>query len=154
MLQELLYLGPKQRLRRLLTTICVQNLHRATPATFRTQIEQGLLKMCEIKQPIRKRHWKSEIFQDPNWAIWTHLEQPKFRFKTKWKIWTLFEPKYKNFKCLLKIEGSPENFLNIKRLMPITSPLKQYHFHTILFWWHSPFKSIENLDYTVIIWNF
>ncbi len=42
MLQELLYLGPEQRLRRLLSSICVQNLYRATPATFRTQIEQWL----------------------------------------------------------------------------------------------------------------
>jgi hypothetical protein len=44
MLKELLYLGPEQRLRRLLSSICVQNLNRATPA----------MKMWEIKQPIRK----------------------------------------------------------------------------------------------------
>jgi hypothetical protein len=43
-------------LRRLLSSICFQNLYRATPATFRTQIEQWLLKMHEIKQPIRKSH--------------------------------------------------------------------------------------------------
>jgi hypothetical protein len=39
MLQELLYLGPEQRLRRLLSSICVRNQYRATPATFRTQID-------------------------------------------------------------------------------------------------------------------
>jgi hypothetical protein len=38
MLQKLLYLGPEQRLRRLFSSICVQNLYRATPAKFRTQI--------------------------------------------------------------------------------------------------------------------
>jgi hypothetical protein len=42
MLQELLYLRPEQRLRRQLSSICVQNLYRATPATFRTQIDQWL----------------------------------------------------------------------------------------------------------------
>jgi hypothetical protein len=41
MLQELLYLGPEQKLRRLLSSFCVQNLYRATPATFRTQIEEN-----------------------------------------------------------------------------------------------------------------
>jgi hypothetical protein len=56
------------------------------------------------------------------------------------KIWTLFEPKHKNLKCQLKIEGSLKKFLNIKRLMSIPSPLQQYHFHVILIWWHSPFK--------------
>ncbi len=34
----------------------------------------------------------------------------------------------------------PKNFLNIKYLMSIPSPLKQYHFRAILIWWHSPFK--------------
>ncbi len=57
------------------------------------------------------------------------------------KILTLFEPKHKNFKCLLKIEGSLKKFLNIKCLMPIPSPLQQYHFHVILIWWHSLFNS-------------
>ena len=56
----------------------VQDLIGAAPAIFRTQIEQ----------------------------IRTHFEQPQIRFRTKWKIWTLFEPKHRNFKCLLKIEGS------------------------------------------------
>jgi hypothetical protein len=54
MLQELLYLGPEQRLRRLLSSICVENQYRATPATFRTQIEQYCRKCAKIKQPIRK----------------------------------------------------------------------------------------------------
>jgi hypothetical protein len=40
MLQEVLYLGPEQKLRRLFSSICVQDLYRATPATFRAQIEQ------------------------------------------------------------------------------------------------------------------
>ncbi len=57
------------------------------------------------------------------------------------KIWTLFEPKHKNFKCLLKIEGLLWKILNIKRLMSIPRPLQQYHFHVILIWWHSPFKA-------------
>ncbi len=42
MLQDLVYLGPEQRLRRLLSSICVQNLYRATQATFRAQKEQWL----------------------------------------------------------------------------------------------------------------
>jgi hypothetical protein len=90
----------------------VQDLSRAAPATFRMHIEQ----------------------------IRTHFEQPQIRFRTKLKIWTLFEPKHKNFKCLLKIEGSLSKNLNIKRLVSISSPLKQYHFHAILIWRHSPFK--------------
>jgi hypothetical protein len=52
----------------------------------------------------------------------------------------LFEPKHKNFKYRLKIEGSLKKFLNIKWLMSIPSPLKQYHFHAILIWWHRPFN--------------
>ncbi len=57
------------------------------------------------------------------------------------KIWKLFERKHKNFKYLLKIKGPLKIFLNIERIMSIPSPLKQYHFHAILIWWHSPFKS-------------
>jgi hypothetical protein len=34
MLQELLYLGPEKRLRRLFSSICVQKLNRVAPATF------------------------------------------------------------------------------------------------------------------------
>ncbi len=47
-----------------------------------------------------------------------------------------FEPIYSslNFKCLLKIEGSLTKFLNIKRLLSIPSPLKQYQIHVILIW--------------------
>jgi hypothetical protein len=41
MLQGLLYLGPEQRLRRLLSSFYVQNLYRASPATFRTESEKG-----------------------------------------------------------------------------------------------------------------
>jgi hypothetical protein len=93
-------------------SICVLNV--AGAALFRcwTEVEESIiLHLCskpkimwEIKQPIRKRHWWSELLKDANRAIWTHLEQPQLRFETKWKIWTLFEPKHKNFKCLLKIE--------------------------------------------------
>ncbi len=72
--------------------------------------------------------------------IRTHFEQPQIRFRTKWKIWMLFEPKHKNFKCLIKIEGTLLKIFIFKRLMSIPSPLKQYHFHAILIWWHSPFK--------------
>ncbi len=102
--------------------------------------------MCEIKQPVRKRQWKSELFQDYR-AIWTHLEQPQFRFETKRKIWKLFEPKHRNFKCILKIEGSVIKCLNIKRLMSISSPLKQFHCQAISIWWHSPFKVIVSWDF-------
>ncbi len=52
--QELLYSGSEHRLRRIVTSISVLDLNRATPAKFRTQIEQ----------------------------IVTPLEQPQFRFKT------------------------------------------------------------------------
>jgi hypothetical protein len=58
------------------TQTSVQDLNRAAPATFRTQIEH----------------------------IRTHFEQPQKRFKTKWNIWTLLEPLLKKFKWLLKIK--------------------------------------------------
>ncbi len=115
-LLELLYIGFERKLRIIVSSTSVQDLNRAAPATFRTQIE-----------PIR-----------------TNFEQPEIRFRPKWKIWTLFEPKHNNFKYLLKIEGSLKKIVNIKRLMErlmsIPSPLKQYYFHVILIWWHSPFN--------------
>jgi hypothetical protein len=43
MLQELLYLDSEQRLRRLLSSICAQNIYIATPATFRTQIHRAMI---------------------------------------------------------------------------------------------------------------
>ncbi len=49
MLPELLYLGPEQKLRRSFSSICVQDLYRATPATFRMQIEQWWKKRQEIQ---------------------------------------------------------------------------------------------------------
>ncbi len=113
-LLELLDIGFEHKLRIVVSSTSVQDLNRAAPATFRTQIEQ----------------------------VRINFEQPQIRFRTKWKIWTLFAPKHKNFICLLKIEGSLNKNLNIKRLMSIPSPLKQYHFHSILIWWHSPFKPI------------
>ncbi len=67
-LLELLYIGPEHKLRRIVSSTSVQDLNRAPPATFRTQIEQ----------------------------IRTHFEQPQKRFKTNWKIWTLFEPRLRN----------------------------------------------------------
>ncbi len=75
-LLELHYIDPEHKLRKLVSLTSVQDLHRAAPATFRTQIEQ----------------------------IWTHFEQPQKRFKTKWKIWTLFDPQLQKFKCLSKIK--------------------------------------------------
>ncbi len=66
-LLELLYIGFEHKLRIIVSSISVQNLNRAAPATFRTQIEQ----------------------------IRTHFEQPQIRFRTKWKIWMLFEPQLK-----------------------------------------------------------
>jgi hypothetical protein len=112
---KLLYIGFEHKLRLIVSSNSFQYLNRAASATSRMQIEQ----------------------------IRTHFEQPQIRFRTKCKIWTLFEPKYKNFKCLLKIEGSFKKILNIKRLMSKPSPLKQYHFHAILIWWHSPFNFIS-----------
>jgi hypothetical protein len=61
-LLELLYIGPEHKLRRIVSSTSVQDLNRAAPATFRTQIEQ----------------------------ILTHFEQPQKGLKTKWKFWTLF----------------------------------------------------------------
>ncbi len=52
------------------------------------------------------------------------------------KLWTLFEPQQKNFKCQLKIEGSPKKKCYIKRLISIPSPLQQYYFQAVLTWWH------------------
>jgi hypothetical protein len=69
-----------------------------------------------ILSPLKLYHfqafliWWHSLFKDANIAIWTHLEQPQSRIETKSKIWTLFEPKHKNFKCLLKIEGSLKKF--------------------------------------------
>ncbi len=57
-LLELLFVGFEQKLRIILSSISVQDLNRAAPAKFGTQIEQ----------------------------IRTHIEQPQIRFRTKWKI--------------------------------------------------------------------
>ncbi len=88
-LLELLYIGPEHKLRRIVSSTSVQDLNRAAPATFRTQIEQ----------------------------IWKHFEQPQIMFETKWKIWTLLEPQLKKFKFLLKIKERFQKNLNIRRLM-------------------------------------
>ncbi len=88
-LLELLYIVPEHKLRRIVSSTSAQGLNRAAPAKFRTQIEQ----------------------------IWTHLEQPQKRFKTKWKIWTLFEPQLKKDKCLWKNKKGLKNNFNIRRLM-------------------------------------
>jgi hypothetical protein len=65
---ELLCIGSKHKLRTIVSSTFVQDLNRAAPATFRSQIEQ----------------------------IWTYLEQPQIRFKTKKKNWTLFGLSLKN----------------------------------------------------------
>ncbi len=88
-LLELLYIVPEHKLRRIVSSTSVQDLNRAVPATFRTQVEQ----------------------------IRTHFEQPQKRLKTKWKIWSLFEPQLKKFKSLLKIKERFLKNLNIRRLM-------------------------------------
>jgi hypothetical protein len=49
MLQELLYLGPEQRLR-VLSPICVQNLYRATPATRVSSKQSKIFFRFELKQ--------------------------------------------------------------------------------------------------------
>ncbi len=81
-LLELLYIGSEHKMRRVVSSTSVQDLNRAAPATFRTQIEQ----------------------------IRTHFEQSKKRFETKWKIWTPFEPQLKKFKFLLKIKNISKKF--------------------------------------------
>jgi hypothetical protein len=68
MLKELLYLGPQQKLRSLFSSIYVQDLYRATPATFRTHkaiIEEN------AGNPIanQKKALRVKIFQDTNRAI-------------------------------------------------------------------------------------
>jgi hypothetical protein len=68
-LLEKLYIGPEHKLRRIVSSTSVQDLNRAAPATFWTQIEQ----------------------------IQTQCEQLQKRFKTKWKNCTLFEPQLKKF---------------------------------------------------------
>ncbi len=75
--QELLYLGPEQRWKWLFSLVCAQNLYRAAPAKFRTQMEQ----------------------------IRTHYEQPQFALETNWRIWMHYEHQHKNLKCLLQIKG-------------------------------------------------
>ncbi len=88
-LLELLYIGPEHKLRRIVSSTSVQDLNRAAPAIFRTQIEQ----------------------------IRTHFEQPQKWFETKWKIWTLFEPQLKKLKFLLKLKKDFKKILNISRFM-------------------------------------
>ncbi len=80
--------------------------------------------MREIKQPIRKRPWNSELFQDANRVISTHLEQPQYGFSKKLKILEFFEPKHKNFHCLLKIEGSIKIFFKYQATPVFTKPFK------------------------------
>ncbi len=87
-LLELVYIGLEHKMRRIVSSTSVQDLNRAAPATFRTQIEK----------------------------IQTHLEYPQVRFKTKWKVQTLFEPLFKKFKCLLKLKERLPKILNIRRL--------------------------------------
>ncbi len=99
-------------LRRIVSSIYVQNLNRAAPAMFRMQIEQ----------------------------TWMHLEQPRPRLEIKWEILAIFEPQLKKFKCLLKIKGKLFKNWNISRLMSSARPWKLYKFQVILIWCHSPFK--------------
>jgi hypothetical protein len=98
----------------LFSSICIQNLNWAAPANFRTQIEQ----------------------------MRTHYKQPQFAFEANWRSQTLYEPQHKNLKCLLKIKGTLIKIINIRPLLFLPSPLKLYHFQTILIWWHSPFNSL------------
>ncbi len=34
----------------------------------------------------KKKDWESELFQDTNRAIWTHLEQPQIKLETNRKF--------------------------------------------------------------------
>ncbi len=60
---EVLYLGSEYRMRRIISSISVQDQNKAAPAIFRMQIEQ----------------------------IRTLLGQPQISLKTKWEIGTPFE---------------------------------------------------------------
>jgi hypothetical protein len=71
-LLELLCVDFGHKVRILVLSPSVQDLYRASPATFRMQMEQ----------------------------IQTHFEKPQIGFLPKWKIWTLFEPKLKKLKYL------------------------------------------------------
>ncbi len=66
-LLELLYIGFEQKLRIVFST-SVQDLNRAAPATFRTQIEQ----------------------------IWTHFEQPQKRFEKNGKFEPFLSLSFRN----------------------------------------------------------
>jgi hypothetical protein len=53
-LLELLYLGPEHRLRRIVSSSSVQDLNRAAPATFRTQIEQTCMHLEQLQIRFKK----------------------------------------------------------------------------------------------------
>jgi hypothetical protein len=95
-LLELLYIGPEHKLWRIVSSTSVQDLNRAAPVTFRTQIEQ----------------------------IRTHFEQPQKRYKTKWRKFEIFEPQLKKFKCLLKIKEEFPKTFKIKASHVLTKTFK------------------------------
>jgi hypothetical protein len=60
-LLELLYIGPEHKLRRIVSSNSVQDLNRAAPATFRTQIEQ-IRTHFEQPQKGLKQNGKFKLF--------------------------------------------------------------------------------------------
>jgi hypothetical protein len=77
-LQELLYLDPEQRLMKLLSSICVQNIYIETPATFSQDANRAMIvenagnQTANQKKAVKVRS--------------TYLEQPQFRFKQNGKF--------------------------------------------------------------------
>jgi hypothetical protein len=76
---------------------------KSNSSNFQDTNRAMIVENARNSNSLSEKDWNSELFQDTNGAIWTHLEQPQSRFKIKCKIWMLFEPQHKNFKCLLKI---------------------------------------------------
>ncbi len=70
------YIGLEHKLRRIVSSTSVQDLNRAAPATFRTQIEQ----------------------------VQMHFEQPQIRFRTKWKFECLLCLTLRNLNACYKLK--------------------------------------------------
>jgi hypothetical protein len=78
--------------------------------------ESTVLSLCS--KPI---YSNSSNFQDANRAILTHLEQPQIRFE-KIENLNTFWASALELKMPVKIKGRFWKFLNIRHLMPISSP--------------------------------
>ncbi len=111
-----LYRFWRKKLRIKVSSTSVQDLNRAAPATFRTQIEQ----------------------------IWTHFEQLQIRFRTKCKIWPL-SLSLRHLNVCFKLKKDFKNFkYQASHVLPKT--FKDNYFQAILIWWHCPFKPLSALS--------